>query len=170
MPEADVIPRKPNPDRRSFLAALLAAGASSVVALLSVPLVGFSLHLLWGKTTEVLWSDIGPSGGVRGCQPKSRSSSVSSTTMAGARSCPKRRCTSARLPTTVPGVVSAVCPQAARRTHAPQCFGGGESGRRPRRDPDAPSLGRLRRTRYELEDHQRARVDPCARRKPDRQS
>jgi len=43
---------------------------------------------------------------------------------------------------------------------------GGESGRRPRRDPDAPSPGRVRRPRHELEDDERARVDPRARGKP----
>lgn len=47
-------------DRRSFLGALVALGASSVGALLSVPVVRFALHPLWKATSEVLWSDVGP--------------------------------------------------------------------------------------------------------------
>lgn len=46
-------------DRRSFLGALLAIGMSSVGALLSIPLVRFSLHPLCRSTTGVRWSDVG---------------------------------------------------------------------------------------------------------------
>ena len=46
--------------RRSFLGGLLACGTSAVGALLAVPLVRFSLDPLWRKTSEVLWSDVGP--------------------------------------------------------------------------------------------------------------
>ena len=50
------------PARRSFLGALLGVGASSVAALLSVPLLRFTLHPLRRTTTEVLWSDVGAAG------------------------------------------------------------------------------------------------------------
>jgi Rieske Fe-S protein len=46
-------------DRRSFLAGLLSVGASGVAALLSVPLIRFTLHPLWRTTSEVLWSQVG---------------------------------------------------------------------------------------------------------------
>ena len=47
------------PDRRSFLAALLAAGSAAVGALLAVPLVRFTLHPVLARTTEKSWSDVG---------------------------------------------------------------------------------------------------------------
>lgn len=47
------------PDRRSFLAALLAAGGAAVGALLAVPLVRFTLHPVLARTTEKSWSDVG---------------------------------------------------------------------------------------------------------------
>ena len=59
MAESEVIQRKRVSDRRSFLGALFALGTSGVVALLSVPLARISLHPIWGKTTGVLWSDVG---------------------------------------------------------------------------------------------------------------
>ena len=59
MTDKEVIQASPVPDRRSFLTALFALGTSGVVALLSVPLARFSLHPIWGKTTGVLWSDVG---------------------------------------------------------------------------------------------------------------
>lgn len=46
-------------DRRSFLGALLALGASGVAALLAAPLARFSLHPIWRITSAVLWSDVG---------------------------------------------------------------------------------------------------------------
>lgn len=46
-------------DRRSFLGGLLSVGISGVAALLSVPLVRFSLHPLWRTTSDVLWSEVG---------------------------------------------------------------------------------------------------------------
>src|SRR4030095_4935741 len=54
-------------------------------------------------------------------------------------------------------------------TRAPQCVGGREFRRRLRRDTDAPSPGRVRGTRHEFEDDQRARVDPRPRGQPDRE-
>ncbi len=47
------------PDRRSFLAGLLAAGSAAVGAILAVPLVRFSLHPVLARTTEKSWSDVG---------------------------------------------------------------------------------------------------------------
>lgn len=46
--------------RRSFLAGLLTAGTAAVGALLSIPLVRFTLHPVLAKTTEKSWSDVGP--------------------------------------------------------------------------------------------------------------
>lgn len=46
-------------DRRSFLAALLAAGSATVGALLAIPLVRFTLHPVLARTTEKAWSDVG---------------------------------------------------------------------------------------------------------------
>jgi Rieske Fe-S protein len=46
-------------DRRSFLGGLLALATASVGALLSVPLVRFSLHPIVGQTSEAPWSDVG---------------------------------------------------------------------------------------------------------------
>lgn len=51
-----------NPSRRSFLGALLAAGAAFVGTLLSIPLLRFSLHPVLARTTEKEWSVIGPLG------------------------------------------------------------------------------------------------------------
>jgi menaquinol-cytochrome c reductase iron-sulfur subunit len=48
-----------SPDRRSFLAGLLAAGSAAVGALLAVPLVRFTLHPVLARTTEKSWSDVG---------------------------------------------------------------------------------------------------------------
>ena len=50
-------PEKSN--RRSFLAALLAAGSATVGALLAIPLVRFTLHPVLARTTEKSWSDVG---------------------------------------------------------------------------------------------------------------
>lgn len=50
---------QPSLSRRSFFGALVGVGASSVAALLSVPLVRFALHPLRRTTTEVSWSDLG---------------------------------------------------------------------------------------------------------------
>lgn len=47
------------PNRRSFLASLLAAGSAAVGALLAVPLVRFTLHPVLARTTEKSWSDVG---------------------------------------------------------------------------------------------------------------
>ena len=47
------------PDRRSFLAGLLAAGSATVGALLAIPLVRFTLHPVFARTTEKSWSDVG---------------------------------------------------------------------------------------------------------------
>ena len=55
MARDDFLPRA----RRSFLGVLLAAGAASVGALLSVPLIRFVLHPLLRVTTPVSWSDVG---------------------------------------------------------------------------------------------------------------
>ncbi len=46
-------------ERRSFLGALLALGASSVGALLAAPLARFVSYPLWRKTGDVVWSDVG---------------------------------------------------------------------------------------------------------------
>lgn len=46
-------------DRRSFLAGLLAAGSAAVGALLTIPLVRFTLHPVLARTTEKSWSDVG---------------------------------------------------------------------------------------------------------------
>src|ERR1700747_3550388 len=46
-------------DRRSFLAGLLAAGSAAVGAILSVPLVRFTLHPVLARTTEKSWADVG---------------------------------------------------------------------------------------------------------------
>ena len=48
------------PSRRSFLAGLLAVGAASIGALLSVPLIRFVLHPLLSETTARSWSEVGP--------------------------------------------------------------------------------------------------------------
>ena len=47
------------PRRRSFLGGLLAAGSVTVGALLSVPLMRFTLHPLLAQTTEKSWSTVG---------------------------------------------------------------------------------------------------------------
>ncbi|MEY2411810.1 MAG: menaquinol-cytochrome c reductase iron-sulfur subunit, partial [Acidobacteriaceae bacterium] len=49
----------PAPPRRSFLAALLAAGSAGVGLLLAVPVVRFVLHPVLEKTTEKSWSEVG---------------------------------------------------------------------------------------------------------------
>ncbi len=48
-----------DPNRRSFLAGLLAAGSAAVGVLLAVPLVRFTLHPVLARTTEKSWSDVG---------------------------------------------------------------------------------------------------------------
>jgi hypothetical protein len=45
--------------RRSFLAGLLAAGGATVGALLTIPVVRFTLHPVLARTTEKSWSDVG---------------------------------------------------------------------------------------------------------------
>ena len=47
------------PERRSFLGALLVVGIACVSALLSVPLIHFVLYPLLRRTSEVQWSDLG---------------------------------------------------------------------------------------------------------------
>lgn len=49
----------PSLPRRSFLGTLLGVGLSSIAALLSVPLLRFTLHPLRRTTTEISWSDLG---------------------------------------------------------------------------------------------------------------
>ncbi|HXW89861.1 MAG TPA: Rieske (2Fe-2S) protein [Terriglobales bacterium] len=46
-------------NRRSFLAALLAAGSATVGVLLAVPVIRFTLHPVLARTTEKSWSDVG---------------------------------------------------------------------------------------------------------------
>ena len=46
--------------RRSFLGALLATGAATGGALLSIPLARLTLDPRWRTTTQTLWSDAGP--------------------------------------------------------------------------------------------------------------
>jgi len=61
MPHVEYIPevgRNKN-GRRSFLAGLLAAGGATVGALLTIPLVRFTLHPILARTTEKSWSDVG---------------------------------------------------------------------------------------------------------------
>jgi menaquinol-cytochrome c reductase iron-sulfur subunit len=48
-----------SPARRSFLGVLLGAGAASVGALLSVPLIRFVLHPLLRATTPLSWAEVG---------------------------------------------------------------------------------------------------------------
>lgn len=48
------------PGRRSFFAALIGVGTALVGALLSVPLIRFTLYPLLTKTTKTKWSKIGP--------------------------------------------------------------------------------------------------------------
>jgi len=52
-------PQPESPDRRSFLAGLLAAGTAAVGAWLAVPLARFTLHPVLARTTEKSWSDVG---------------------------------------------------------------------------------------------------------------
>ncbi|MBV9670469.1 MAG: Rieske 2Fe-2S domain-containing protein [Acidobacteriales bacterium] len=47
------------PDRRSFLTALLAAGTAAMGAVLALPVIRFTLHPVFAKTTEKSWSDVG---------------------------------------------------------------------------------------------------------------
>lgn len=60
MAQQRVIPLVRHEDRRSFLGSLLALATAGVGAILSVPLVRFSLHPLLGRTSEAPWSDVGP--------------------------------------------------------------------------------------------------------------
>ncbi|HEY7306901.1 MAG TPA: ubiquinol-cytochrome c reductase iron-sulfur subunit [Bryobacteraceae bacterium] len=48
------------PTRRSYLGWLAGLCAAGVGAVLSVPLIRFSLYPLRARTTEVKWSDVGP--------------------------------------------------------------------------------------------------------------
>src|SRR5438067_11328779 len=61
MPPLESLTEEPpvEPNRRSFLAGLLAAGSAAVGAILAVPLVRFSLHPVLARTTEKSWSDVG---------------------------------------------------------------------------------------------------------------
>jgi menaquinol-cytochrome c reductase iron-sulfur subunit len=61
MPQVESVAQKQSddPNRRSFLAGLLAAGSATVGALLAIPLVRFTLHPVLARTTEKSWSDIG---------------------------------------------------------------------------------------------------------------
>src|SRR5438128_8559414 len=52
-------PQTDSPNRRSFLACLLAAGSAAVGALLAVPLVRLTLHAVLARTTEKSWSEVG---------------------------------------------------------------------------------------------------------------
>src|SRR5207244_11740786 len=52
-------PQTDSPNRRSFLAGLLAAGSAAVGALLAIPLVRFTLHPVLARTTATSWSDVG---------------------------------------------------------------------------------------------------------------
>ena len=53
------IENSPEVPRRSFLAALLAAGTAGVGLLLAVPVVRFVLHPVLARTTEKSWSEAG---------------------------------------------------------------------------------------------------------------
>lgn len=46
--------------RRKFMGRVLAAGTVTVGAVLSVPLIRFALHPIFGKATETDWADLGP--------------------------------------------------------------------------------------------------------------
>lgn len=61
MPPVECVTEKQSadPNRRSFLAGLLAAGSATVGALLAVPLVRFTLHPVLARTTEKSWSEVG---------------------------------------------------------------------------------------------------------------
>src|ERR1700688_1457235 len=61
MPQVESVTQKQSddPNRRSFLAGLLAAGSATVGALLAIPLVRFTLHPVLARTTEKSWSDVG---------------------------------------------------------------------------------------------------------------
>src|SRR5437763_16440367 len=56
---SDSADQSSTPNRRSFLAGLLAAGSAAVGVLLAVPLVRFTIHPLLSRTTEKSWSEIG---------------------------------------------------------------------------------------------------------------
>jgi menaquinol-cytochrome c reductase iron-sulfur subunit len=49
------------PGRRSFLTMLLGIGSALIGGLLAVPLLRFTLHPLFSKTTETAWSEVGKS-------------------------------------------------------------------------------------------------------------
>jgi menaquinol-cytochrome c reductase iron-sulfur subunit len=61
MPPVEPVAAKESadPNRRSFLAGLLAAGSVTVGVLLSVPLIRFALYPVLARTTEKSWSDVG---------------------------------------------------------------------------------------------------------------
>jgi menaquinol-cytochrome c reductase iron-sulfur subunit len=50
----------PEASRRSYLGWLLGLCTAGVGAVLSIPLIRFTLYPILGKTTEVKWSDAGP--------------------------------------------------------------------------------------------------------------
>lgn len=50
----------PEASRRSYLGWLMGLCAAGVGAVLSIPLIRFTLYPILGKTTEVKWSDAGP--------------------------------------------------------------------------------------------------------------
>src|SRR5580658_8842770 len=58
--EKSVTAKSPSSGRRSFLGALLALGSFCVGALLSVPLIRFTLFPLLRRTTELEPSSVGP--------------------------------------------------------------------------------------------------------------
>ncbi|MGK5089540.1 ubiquinol-cytochrome c reductase iron-sulfur subunit [Bdellovibrionota bacterium FG-2] len=47
--------------RRSFLSILIAIGGAVVTGLLSVPIVRYIFYPVFAKTTEIGWSEVGPS-------------------------------------------------------------------------------------------------------------
>ncbi len=55
-----LIPSMPDDQRRSFLGSLLVLATAGVGAMLSIPLIRFSLHPVLGHTSEAAWSDVGP--------------------------------------------------------------------------------------------------------------
>jgi menaquinol-cytochrome c reductase iron-sulfur subunit len=48
-----------SPPRRSFIAALLAAGSAGIGALLALPVIKFVLHPVLAQTTEKSWAEVG---------------------------------------------------------------------------------------------------------------
>ncbi len=48
-------------ERRSFLSVLIAIGGAVVTGILSVPILRYVFHPVFAKTTEIGWSEVGPS-------------------------------------------------------------------------------------------------------------